>query len=189
MFETLKRIVVLNDGKVLLRPYEKKDIAELHQAVRESIAEISPWIAFAHKDYSIKETKQWIKQRPEEWRNGISYDFAIFSAADGAYLGGIGIGQINYNSRYANLGYWVRTSRTGKGVAPAATHLLANWGFKELDLHRIEIVIATGNTRSQRVAEKAGAQREGILRNRIIVLDKTYDAVMFSLIPQDFGLK
>jgi RimJ/RimL family protein N-acetyltransferase len=42
-------------------------------------------------------------------------------------------------------------------------------------------VIAAGNLASQRVAEKAGATREGILRGRLILHDVAHDAVMFSL--------
>jgi RimJ/RimL family protein N-acetyltransferase len=46
-----------------------------------------------------------------------------------------------------------------------------------------------GNTPSLRAAEKSGAQREGVLRNRITVREKIYDAVMYSLTPQDFGIE
>ncbi len=49
----------------------------------------------------------------------------------------------------------------------------------------MDLVIATGNKRSIRVAEKVGALREGMLRNRIVVRDKVYDALMFSLISDD----
>ena len=63
--------------------------------------------------------------------------------------------------------------------------LVARFGFDELKLRRIEIVAAINNKASQRVAEKAGATREGILRNRLVVRDKVYDTVMFSLIPGD----
>ncbi len=180
--------VVLNDGKVMLRPYEKRDIDETYRAVRESLAEMAPWLPFAHPDYSIKESRAWIKQRPKEWKKGTSYEFVILDARDGAYLGGCGLNGIGGENQRANLGYWVRTSRTGKGVAPSAARLLAEWGFKALGLKRVEIVVATGNLRSLRVAEKTGATREGVLRNRIAVSEKTYDAVMFSLIPQDFNL-
>jgi RimJ/RimL family protein N-acetyltransferase len=72
-------------------------------------------------------------------------------------------------------------------VATAVTLLLAKWGFKELKLNRIEIVVATDNQRSLRVAEKVGAKCEGIQRNRLIVRDKPHDGMMHSLIPQDMA--
>ena len=70
-------------------------------------------------------------------------------------------------------------------MASAAVRLLAQFGLGKLKLNRIEIMAAVGNKASQRVAEKVGARREGILRNRIVVRDRVYDAVMFSLIPGD----
>ena len=97
------------------------------------------------------------------WKTGTSYNFAIFDVTDGSYLGGCGLNQINSIVNMANLGYWVRTSRTKRGVATAATLLLAQFGFEELNLKRIEIVVNVNNVVSQRVAEKAGATREGVL--------------------------
>jgi ribosomal-protein-serine acetyltransferase len=185
----INRNITLTDGAITLRPYEKRDIAATYQAVRESLPELMPWLPFAHENYSAGESRTWIKQRPKEWRKGTSYDFIIADTGDGAYLGGCGLNQISYANLYANLGYWVRTSRSGHGAAPAAARLLAEWGFRALGLHRIEIVVATGNARSLRAAEKAGAVREGTLRNKIAVGDKIYDAVMFSLIPGDFPVK
>jgi len=93
------------------------------------------------------------------------------------------LNEIRKESRRANLGYWVRTDRTGLGVAVAAAKLLAKWGFEVLGLKRIEITVAVENVRSLRVAEKAGAKREGILRNRLMLHDIPHDAVMHSLIP------
>jgi RimJ/RimL family protein N-acetyltransferase len=73
----------------------------------------------------------------------------------------------------------------GRGVAPAAVRLVAEHAFRETDLVRLEIVCAVGNVRSQRVAEKAGAVREGVLRNRLLLPSGPSDAVMFSLVrPQ-----
>jgi len=66
---------------------------------------------------------------------------------------------------------------------------VARFAFKELELNRVEIVIATENKTSIRVAEKIGALREGILRKRIVVSDTVYDAFMFSLLTDDLSGK
>jgi len=178
--------VELTDGKILLRPYRMNDVNSLFQAVRESIKEMGPWLPFAHENYAIKESKDWIKKAPANWKKGTIYDFAIFDAKDGTLIGGCGLSEIVKMHRHANLGYWVRTSRMGQGMAPAATRLLAKWGFDVLKLNRIEIVVAVGNERSLRAAAKAGAKREGVLRNRLAISGKAYDAVMHSLVPEDF---
>ncbi|OGO01657.1 MAG: hypothetical protein A2Y90_04575 [Chloroflexi bacterium RBG_13_52_12] len=175
----------MTDGKILLRPYRMSDADNLFQAVRESVKEMGVWLPFAHENYAIKESRDWIRKRPKEWKKGIVYDFGIFDAKDGVCIGGCGLNDIGHENRHANLGYWVRTGRIGQGIAPAATMLLARWGFEVLKLVRIEILIAVGNRRSLHVAEKVGAKREGILRNRLTIRDKNHDAVMHSLLPED----
>lgn len=178
--------VSITDGKILLRPYRKSDVQNLFRAVRESIKEVGPWLPFAHEGYSIEETKVWFKKRNSEWKKGLTYGFGIFDAKDGTFIGGCGIDHITQPGRSANLGYWVRTSRIGQGIAPAATRLLAKWGFDVLKLNRIEVVVAVDNEKSLRAAAKAGATREGVLRNRLVLGEKVNDAVMHSLIPADF---
>jgi RimJ/RimL family protein N-acetyltransferase len=81
----------------------------------------------------------------------------------------------------ANLGYWVRTSQVGRGVATQAVQLLARWAFSHTDLVRLEIVVAAGNETSQRVAEKAGAAREGLLRKRLQPHRRWHDALLYSI--------
>ena len=119
------------------------------------------------------------------WQEGKEYAFAIVQAQDGQFLGGCGLNQINRVNRFANLGYWVRTSQAGHGVATVAARLLAQFGFGELKLSRLELVIDVDNQASQRVAEKLGAFREGVLRQRLSVHNQARDAVMYSLIPRD----
>jgi RimJ/RimL family protein N-acetyltransferase len=86
------------------------------------------------------------------------------------------------------VGYWVRTSRHGEGIAGRATKLAARYGFEHAGLIRAEIVMAVGNEKSRRVAEKIGAHYEGILLNRMVVGKSIFDAHMYSLLPSDFGL-
>src|SRR5438876_1019870 len=63
----------------------------------------------------------------------------------------------------ANVGYWVRTSQTGQGIATAAVRLIAWFGFEDLGLLRLELLIAADNPASRRIAEKVGATFERVL--------------------------
>jgi RimJ/RimL family protein N-acetyltransferase len=173
----------LMNGDISLRPYKKQDAEELYKAILVSQKDLWPWLPFAHENYSLYETKDWIKKSPTEWKKGISFNFAICDMKTGEMIGGCGINQVSKMDRWANLGYWVRSDRAGRGIAVAATKLLAKWGFEVLKLKRIEIHVAADNARSLRVAEKSGAKREGILRNRMTLDGRTRDSVMHSLIP------
>jgi RimJ/RimL family protein N-acetyltransferase len=106
--------VELTDGFVTLKPCKLQYLDQLHESVIESMAELSAWMSWAHPDYSINESREWLKTRPEQWTNGTAYDFAILDADDGSFLGGCGLNHIHEADNFANLGYWVRTSRTGQ---------------------------------------------------------------------------
>jgi RimJ/RimL family protein N-acetyltransferase len=181
----MKKDITLTEGNVTLRAYRTSDIDSVHEAVLESMAELSPWMPWAHSDYSIEDSRVWVEQQPERWERGIDYNFAITDTSKGMYLGGCGLNGIQTDFKVADLGYWVRTSRTKQGIATMVTGLLARFAFNELKLNRVAIVIAVGNKASLRVAEKAGAVKEGILRNGLTLPDGPSDAVMHSLIPQD----
>lgn len=182
----METIVSARDGtRVVLRRYRLDDEEGLFEAVRESIPELGAWMFWCHPGYSRGESRAWLEKREGEWELGSSYDFAMVDAESGRLLGGCGLNGVSRVHRMANLGYWVRTGATGRGIATGAARELARFGFEELGLSRIEVVVATGNTNSQRVAEKVGAVREGVLRNRLAVGNRLQDAVMFSLVPGD----
>lgn len=185
----------LVSGHVLLRPFHPDDVTDFHAAALESVVEVYPWLPWCHPDYTIEESSTWIARCAAMWQEGTSYNFAITDSGNGSSIGGCGLRYVSQMDRVANLGYWVRTSRTRQGIATTATRLLARFGFEELKLNRIEIIASTDNRASQRVAEKAGAVREGVLRNRMVIRElvsgtnvyreRASDTVMFSFIPQD----
>lgn len=166
---------------VAIRPYAAEDAQALWAAAHESRPEVFPWLEWCHPDYSLADAKEWCNGRAALAAAGQEYSFVI-STPEGEFLGGCGLNQINKIHRIANLGYWVRTSATGRGVATEAVRQLCRFAFANTDLVRLEIVCALGNERSQRVAEAAGAVREGVLRSRLWVHGRAVDAVMYSLI-------
>ena len=174
--------------KAGIRSFELEDVEPLFVAISESKKELMPWMPWCHPDYRIEETKAWIEQCRTAWAEGRSYSFAIYDCRSGQILGGCGVDEINPLHRLANLGYWVRTSATGQNVATEAALLAARFAFSTLALNRLDILVAEGNGRSQRVAEKVGAKREGLLRSRLVTREgQSRDAFLFSLLPRDIG--
>jgi ribosomal-protein-serine acetyltransferase len=176
-----------SNGPVTIRPYRSDDTGALFEAVRESVDQISRWLDWCHADYSRGDSETWVSSREAAWRAGEDYSFVIVDSATQAFLGGCGLNEIHHAHGFANLGYWVRSTWTGRGVATAAAGLVARFGFQQRGLKRIEIVAAVENTASQRVAEKVGARREGVLRCRLMIHGRVHDAVLYSLIPADLG--
>jgi RimJ/RimL family protein N-acetyltransferase len=149
------------------------------EAAQESIAELQPWMPWCHPAYSIDESRSWLGLQVPAFEQRTAFGFAIVST-DGAYLGGCGLNQIDGDNHRANLGYWVRTSASNRGVATHAVCSIRDWAFQHTDLLRLEIVIAIENIASHRVAEKSGASREGVLKRRLLLHGASHDATMFS---------
>jgi RimJ/RimL family protein N-acetyltransferase len=168
-------------GAVTLRFPEPGDADAIYAAVRESMDELHRWMSWCHMDYSAEDTSRWISAQPEARKAGLAFEFLVMGP-ENRLLGCCGVNQINKAARIANLGYWVRSSETGRGVATQAAKDAATWAFANTDLERLEIVAAVGNAASQAVAAKAGALREGVLRSRLLVHGRFHDAVMLSLI-------
>lgn len=180
--------ITLTDAVVTLRSYEFGDMLDLHQAVQESLPELSPWMSWATKNYTQDFSRNFITISRAEWNNGGLYNFAVLNAKTGEFLGGCGLSHLHPIYHFCNLGYWIRTPQHGHGYAGRAAKLAAQFAFEKVKLIRAEIVIAEGNSASKRVAEKIGAHYEGILLNRMVVGKVISDAHMFSLLPADFGL-
>lgn len=176
---------MLRNSKIVVRPHEERDIEPLFAAIRESIAEVGPWLPWCHPAISVAEVAAFVEISRNGWRDRSQFQFAIFDAVTDVALGGISLNHIVKTNRLANMGYWVRTSATGRGVASGAVRLVAGYGFSHAGLSRIEIAAIPENVASRRVAERAGATFEAIARNRLVMHGKPYDAALYSLVPED----
>jgi RimJ/RimL family protein N-acetyltransferase len=172
---------VNSEDVITIRPLTISDDENIYAAVRESMIDLLPWMPWCHQDYCITETRAWVEFQISAFQEGNDYQFAIFSQ-NGLFLGMCGLNQIDKVNRRANLGYWIRSNAKSRGFATAAVHLLRDWGFQNTNLVRMEIVIASDNGASLRVAEKSGACREGIAYRRIFLDNTPKDAIIFSFI-------
>lgn len=169
---------------LLLRPFVDADADDFAAAVRESVASVSPWMAWCVDDYTAADALDWFAMCRAGHAAGTAVEFGIFDEQSGRFLGGAGLNDIRPVHRFCNLGYWVRQSAQGQGVASRCVPALAAYGFDALGLHRVEIVVAVGNAASMAVAVKSGALHERVARNRLCINDQPADAHVFSLVPQ-----
>jgi ribosomal-protein-serine acetyltransferase len=176
-----------SNARIGIRRYSGDDVDRLFDAAHESVRELSVWMPWCSPNYSRAESETFVQSHDANWDKGEHYSFVVYDMETGLFLGGVGLNFINRIHKFANLGYWVRSSRTDRGVATTAARLAARFGLTELGFNRLEIVTATGNVASQRVAEKIGARREGLLRQRLVIHNQVHDAEMFSLVKEDLG--
>jgi len=174
--------VELSSRHIAMRPYRGEDARLLFVAASESVETVGRWMPWCHAEYAEQDSVVWVQRCQASWLNGEEYNFGLFDSA-GRYVGGAGLNHFNRDHNMANLGYWVRQARQREGFASAAVQCLARFGFEMLGLTRIEIVAASDNIASRRVAEKCGAAFECLARNRLVIGGVPVTAAVYSLIP------
>jgi RimJ/RimL family protein N-acetyltransferase len=107
----------------------------------------------------------WLAHYEAGWGEGSRAGFWIAGAGDGAFLGFAAIVHLDLDAREGEIGYMVAPAARGRGASGRAVELLTGWAFDELGLQRLELRIDVTNRASERVAERAGYRREGVLRS------------------------
>ena len=129
-------------------------------------------------------TRRWLARYVEGRRDGSCEGFAIHGD-DGAFLGMALAPEIDGETGEVELGYIVAPEARGRGIATEALRRLTRWAFDELEAQRIILLIDTENPGSNRVAERAGYVREGVLRSVFLKQRRRIDAVLWSRLPTD----
>lgn len=177
----------LGDGVVSLRAHRTTDAEALAAAVRESVATVGRWQDWCHEGYGTADAETWMGACRKDWLLGDGYEMLIVDAHTDVILGGMGVNQRNREQRFANLGYWVRESMQGRGIATRAGRLAIRFAFETVGVARLEIVAAWDNLPSRKTAERLGGTFEGMLRKRLVIKGTSVDAAMYSVIAEDLA--
>lgn len=141
-----------------------------------------PRFTFMKDGMTESEAIEWIECSNEWWASGHPR-FAIVDEADDRLLGQVGVAFYEHH-RSAEAYYWVAAEERGRGVASSALGLVADWVFSK-GVERLFLLVHPENGPSNRVAERCGFIREGVLRAYEPFKGRRPDLVSWSLLPQD----
>jgi RimJ/RimL family protein N-acetyltransferase len=174
---------VLTGKRVLIRPYQPDDAADLFAAINESREHLRPWLPFADAHQTLDESRDWIVQQQAAWLLRTSLFVGIWTV-ENDFVGGTGLEPVSWDIGYFQIGYWIRASAAGQGYVTEAVRLLTDYAVDHLKAHRIEIRCSEHNTRSAAVARRAGFVLEGILRNDHRACDGAiHSSLVFARVP------
>lgn len=177
----------LTTERLILKRFGKRDAEPLLAAVHASLPELSQWMPWAHSQYGRDDAAGFVRDSQMSWKEGRAYDFAIRRPeATERHLGNVSIWSVSRLGRVAEIGYWTRTEDTACGIATEVTGRMLRVGFDDLNMHKINLRIAVGNKHSERVAEKLGFTREGVLREELMIQSKWVDHTLFSLLESEW---
>ncbi len=168
----------LRDEELLLRPPTEADAPAVTAACQDP--ELARFIPGFPSPYAEEHARAWIAAGG---RTRASRTFLIVDATTDDLYGAVEVRL----GETGSIGYWVANGARGRGIATRATTLLARWAVTEGGVQRLELTTHPDNLASQRVAEKAGFTREGVLRSHARFREGRRDSVMFSLLPADLA--
>lgn len=174
-------------GRFILRPFRRRDVTSLHRAVLESHDELSQYLPWAHARYTRATAAGFVRESIRSWRESKAYDFTIRRPERPDYhVGNVSIWHVSRGYHSGELGYWIRTGETGRGVATEAAGALLRVGFEQLGMHRIVVRIAAGNLASERVAQKLGFTWEGLLRDEVKIGARWVDHSIWGILKHEY---
>ena len=129
--------------------------------------------------------RTWLALYESGWAEGTRAAFAIHDRETHEFLGFAGFVDLHVDEAEGEIGYVLLPTARGRGAATRAVELLVPWGFDALQLERIELVIADGNSVSEAVATRTGFSHEGVLRSKYFKEDLRSDTGIWSRLRSD----
>ena len=165
-----------------LRPPRRSDTGPLHAGIVETLPDLIKWLPWARVGHTRADTRRYIRGARMALARRSAYEFIIEEIETGDPIGVTSLHRIDWIRRSAGVGYWIRRSRWGRGLATEGVGALIDRGFRVYHLHRLEAHVALENPASQRVVAKLGFEREGIAREVEFVNGRHLDHIQYSLL-------
>lgn len=178
---------ILQGNQHLLRLARHGDYRQWMNLRAESRTFLQPWEpTWRDDELSEASFRSRVNRGVDEFRAGYAVPFLLFARADMSLLGGLTIGYIRRGAAQScMIGYWMGERHAGHGHMLAALQIAIPYIYGQLQLHRIEAACIPENWKSVRLLEKAGFEREGLLRKYLKINGEWRDHVMFSRLPDD----
>lgn len=167
----------------MLRDFERGDTDDVHAIVGDD--RVTYWLSFATRGRDEAQSMlEGILERQLDIPRGEFYLAITESAAPEVIIGFVRLGLMGIKA--ADLGYALRPEWQGRGIARVAVSRMIEFGFNDLDLHRITANIGPMNTASMRLVESLGFQREGTIRDHVHTNGAWRDSVSYSLLENEW---
>jgi RimJ/RimL family protein N-acetyltransferase len=175
----------LSDGEVAIRAYRAEDAPLLAREVRDKAVRRFAYVRWG--DSSADEIAELIRTRwPAAAQDRNVVNVSIRGSATDELVGHFVVFGVDLETGLCEIGFWVLAASRGRGVAPRAVRLFAEWALRATPIRRVQAKTYDDNAASQRVLEKVGFVREGVLRSYYPRPNGgRADSILFSLLPSD----
>lgn len=172
-------------GDVLLRPWREADADGIIAAVADP--EIPRWTRVP-EPYTRRDAAGFLASQGPMRRRGDHLGLAlVLHDAPRDVLGSMSLLRPHWEHARIEIGWWIAAPARGRGLATTGARLLSRWALLELGVARVDCFVDVDNGASQRVAERAGFVRDGVLRAWHEHRGERRSMVSYGLLASDLG--
>jgi RimJ/RimL family protein N-acetyltransferase len=146
-----------------------------------------PWTA--SEPQTVEQKVELLRHFRGNFDLGRDFVYGIFDPDEAEVVGGTGL-HTRVGPDALEIGYWIRASRIGEGLATEVTAAQTRAAFEVCGVDRVEIRIDPANERSARIPVKLGFHEEATLRRRLpphVGESELRDVTVFVLFADDFA--
>jgi RimJ/RimL family protein N-acetyltransferase len=178
----------IQTARLVIRCWEPRDAPLLKDAVDSSLDDLRLWMPWAHEEPTpLPEKVDLLRRFRGQFDLGQDFVYGIFSPDESEVVGGTGL-HTRRGDEALEIGYWIRSSRAGCGLATEAASALTRVAFEVCGVDRVEIRVEPANERSAAIPRRLGFAEEATLRRRLRIAETTLrDVVVFTLFRDVFA--
>ena len=154
----------LETEKLVLRAYRAGDGAAFFDAVDEDRNELSQWLGWVGRYADVDDAEAYVRDMAGKWITRESLILGIFSKDEKTLYGGTGFHGFDWKVPSLEIGWFLRRSARGQGIASDALRLCCELAFEHIGGNRVWGSVDVLNDRSWRLFERVGFTREAHLR-------------------------
>lgn len=168
--------------EISLRPLQADDAQEIYDTIDAQREYLGHWLPFVAKTDTVAFTQKAVDSLS-------SSDNKTFTIRKGVqFIGLIGFKATDKANCKTEIGYWLSQDYQGKGIMTRAVEVLCGNAFEELEMNRVQIMCAVGNTPSSNIPKRLGFQFEGVERDGELFADgKFVDIEVYSLLKDEYN--
>ena len=178
---TAKELIVNNE--ITLKEIGDDEVRPIFETINAEREYLGEWLPFVDYTLELADTQNFIESLTVNETKDLT--FAIYYKEK--FVGLVGLKDPDYDNKKVEIGYWISEKYQHLGIITLSCTSLIKYAFDKLDFNRIQLKAATGNTKSQHIAERLGFTREGIEREGELHKRGFVDLVVYGLLKREYG--
>ncbi len=183
VFKIFKKIPTLETKRLVLRKLKVSDYADMYEYSKsDKVTKYLLWRSHPDARY----TRDYLSFVQTQYRTGNFFDWAVVEKETNKMIGTCGFARLDFENNLAEIGYVINPAYWRRGYATEAVKRVIDYGFEDLNIHRIEARYIVGNEVSRRVMEKCGMSFEGIHKSSLYVKEEYVSIGYCSIVADDY---